>query len=120
MRIHEKTDYYLAPFSIRKGPNVYGLVFGSRHPRGIDKFLQVAWKHSLGGEANFDIDEDFLIKNQYDLFTGYVEKSKKIGIFEKELKELILSKKLITNKQIYIFTITQGFLPSNFHSLFFS
>lgn len=26
------SDYYVAPFSIKKGSNVYGLVFGSGHP----------------------------------------------------------------------------------------
>jgi three-Cys-motif partner protein len=109
-----RKEYFLAPFSLKKGSNIYGLIFGSNHILGLEKFLTTAWKiDTERGEANFDIDEDFLIKNQYDLFTGDVEKSKKIGIFEKELKELILSKKLITNKQIYIFTITQGFLPKH-------
>jgi three-Cys-motif partner protein len=107
-------EYFLAPFSLKKGSNIYGLIFGSNHILGLEKFLTTAWKiDTERGEANFDIDEDFLTKNQYDLFTGEVEKSKKIVIFEKELKELILSKKLITNRQIYVFTITQGFLPKH-------
>ncbi len=54
--IPDGLEYYLGSFSIRKGANVYGLVFGSGHPLGIDKFLKVAWKH--GGDANFDIDQD--------------------------------------------------------------
>ena len=54
--IPDRLEYYIGSFSIRKRANVYGLVFGSGHPRGIDKFLKVAWKH--GGDANFDIDQD--------------------------------------------------------------
>jgi hypothetical protein len=27
-------DYFLAPFSIKKGSNIYGLIFGSAHPFG--------------------------------------------------------------------------------------
>jgi three-Cys-motif partner protein len=53
--------YYLAPFSIMKGPNIYGVIFGSRHLLGMDKFLDVAWKKDrVTGEANFDIDRDNL------------------------------------------------------------
>ena len=35
---------YLAPFSIRKGANVYGLIFGTEHLLGLEKFLQVCWE----------------------------------------------------------------------------
>jgi len=52
-------DYFLAPFSIKKGSNIYGLIFGSAHPLGMDKFLQVAWKRDqINGEADFDINRD--------------------------------------------------------------
>ena len=52
-------DYFLAPFSIKKGSNIYGLIFGSAHPLGMDKFLQVAWKKdAINGEADFDINRD--------------------------------------------------------------
>src|SRR5260370_13064718 len=40
--------YFLAPFSIKKNSNIYGLIFGSAHPLGIDKFLQVAWDNVTG------------------------------------------------------------------------
>ena len=57
--IPENIEYHLAPFSIRKGSNIYGLIFGSAHPLGIDKFLEVAWeKDKLNGEANFDVNRD--------------------------------------------------------------
>lgn len=44
--------HFLAPFSIKKGSNIYGLIFGSAHPLGMDKFLQVAWQSDrISGEA---------------------------------------------------------------------
>ncbi len=64
--IPDTLEYYLGPFSIKKGANVYGLVFGSHHPLGIGKFLRVAWKR--GGDANFDIDKDGIHPDQPSLF----------------------------------------------------
>ncbi len=50
-------NYYLAPFSIKKNSNIYGIIFGTNHTLGIEKFLKIAWKlDPLLGEANFDID----------------------------------------------------------------
>jgi three-Cys-motif partner protein len=50
---------FLGSFSIRKRSNIYGLVFGSRHPLGIHKFLQIAWANDeIAGEANFDIERE--------------------------------------------------------------
>ena len=50
-------QYFLAPFSIKKNSNIYGIIFGAAHPLGIDKFLQVAWDNDqISGEANFDVD----------------------------------------------------------------
>jgi three-Cys-motif partner protein len=37
------SEFYLGRFSIRKRSNIYGLIFGSHHPLGMHKFLQVAW-----------------------------------------------------------------------------
>jgi hypothetical protein len=42
---------YLAPFSIKKGANIYSVIFGSAHPLGMDKFLQVAWKKDHRADA---------------------------------------------------------------------
>jgi three-Cys-motif partner protein len=103
-------EYYLGSFSIRKGANVYGLVFGSGHPLGIDKFLKVAWKH--GGDANFDIDKDGIDPSQPSLFPEF-DKPTKISAFEKELESAILGRQLKTNKDIYIFTLLNGMLASH-------
>ncbi|MDH5427844.1 MAG: three-Cys-motif partner protein TcmP [Nitrospirota bacterium] len=90
-------QYFLAPFSIKKGANIYGLIFGSAHLLGIDKFLQVAWKNDqISGQADFDIDHDNLIPGQPTLpFREMLPR--KVGIFEAEL-EGILRRGQITNE----------------------
>jgi hypothetical protein len=103
-------EYYLGSFSIKKGANVYGLVFGSGHPLGIDKFLRVAWRR--GGDANFDIDKDGIDPNQPSLFSEF-DKRKKISIFEKDLECAILEHRVSTNKDIYTFTLRSGLLPKH-------
>lgn len=84
------SQYYLAPFSIKKGANIYGLIFGSGHPLGMDKFLQVAWKEDeISGEADFDIHRDNIQKDQLRLDLGAPTK---LWIFERELEDLIRRK----------------------------
>lgn len=104
------SEYYLGPFSIKKGPNVYGLVFGSGHPLGISKFLRVAWKR--GGDANFDIDRDGIDPSQPSLFSEY-DKPTKITDFEKALKSALLEHRLKTNKDVYLFALRNGVMASH-------
>ncbi len=108
--IPDRLEYYLGSYSIKKGANVYGLVFGSHHPLGIDKFLTVAWK--LGGEANFDIDKDGIDPNQPSLFPEY-DIPQKISGFEKELEAAILERRVSTNKDVYIFALQNGVLSKH-------
>ena len=87
--------YYLAPFSIRKGSNIYGLIFGSAHPRGIDKFLTVAWrKDRLNGEADFDIDRDNLKPDEPTLDLGELFQPTKITVFERALRQALTARRL--------------------------
>lgn len=84
--------YYLAPFSIKKGANIYGIVFGSAHPRGIDKFLSVAWKKDqLNGEADFDIHHDGLDPREGLLPLGDVFRPTKVTAFERALDNAIMA-----------------------------
>lgn len=100
-------EYYLAPFSIKKGANIYGLTFGTSHLRGIDKFIGECWKiDPLTGDSNYDIDDDKIGGPQRQLFE---EKPKKLQIFENELKNAIIKKELLTNKDIYKFALSSGF-----------
>jgi hypothetical protein len=103
-------SYYLGNFSIKKGANVYGLVFGSGHPAGIEKFLRVAWEK--GGDANFDIDGDNIDENQPALFE-FLDKPSKISEFERDLETKVLQKELVNNNQVYIFSLQRGVLASH-------
>jgi three-Cys-motif partner protein len=81
--------YFLAPFSIKKGPNIYGLIFGSAHPLGIDKFLQVAWRSDeISGEADFDIHRENIRPGEMLLPLAEMRPSK-IAAFESELEHLL-------------------------------
>lgn len=112
--IPQNKEYYLASFSLKKNAGLYGLIFGSGHVLGIEKFLKTCWSIDPDrGEANFDIDDDKIQTDQIDLFTNEVKKPKKVDLFEKELRENILNKSLANDKAIYLFTITNGFLPSH-------
>lgn len=108
-------EYYLGRFSLRKdNGNIYGLIFGSGHVFGMEKFLRSCWDlDPARGEANYDIDKENLIPGQGNLFTGEVERPKKLEDFESNLTSLILDKKLKTDKEIYLFIITNGFLPKH-------
>lgn len=92
--------YYLAPFSIKKGANIYGLIFGSAHPLGIDKFLEIAWrKDEFSGEADFPIDHENIRPEQMLLPMPEVQASK-ITAFENDLEGLLRSGRLLTEVDV--------------------
>lgn len=93
-------EYYLAPFSIKKGANIYGLIFGSAHPLGIDKFLEVVWrKDEFSGEADFPIDRENIRPEQMLLPMAEVQASK-ITAFENELEGLLRAGRLLTEVDV--------------------
>ena len=93
-------DYFLAPFSIKKGSNIYGLIFGSAHPLGMDKFLQVAWKKdAINGEADFDINRDNIVPGEM-LLALDVFRPSKITAFERELEQLLRAGRLKTELDV--------------------
>ena len=102
--------YFLAPFSIKKPSGIYGLIFGTNHTLGIEKFLQVCWKHDkLTGEANFDIDNEKIDLHNLGMFSEYNTPSKK-QVFDTSLKDKIFKKELKTDLEVYLFTLNEGFL----------
>lgn len=106
-------EYYLAPFSIKKGSNIYGLIYGSAHSYGIEKFLKVCWKmDSKTGEANFDIDSDKIDVRTPSLFAEF-NVPKKLNIFHKDLKNAILSQAVKTNKEAYLYGLSYGVQPKH-------
>ena len=98
--IKESRPYFLAPFSIKKNSNIYGIIFGSAHPLGIDKFLQVAWDNDqISGEANFDIDREN-IREEEILLPLAEMRPNKIAAFESELEHLLRDGRLADELQV--------------------
>lgn len=104
-------EYYLHHFSIKKGANYYGLIFGSNHTLGMEKFLKVCWKHDKqSGEANFNIDDNW---EAGTIFAQLGENVKKDTVSEK-IKELIFSGKIIDNKTGLKYALINGCEPKLF------
>lgn len=96
----------LYPFSLKKGANIHGIIFGASHPRAVDKFLSIAWKRNeTNGEANFDIDDDAK-KSQLDFFDA--PKLKKIDEFKKNVQLKILSMHIKTNYELLNYVYDEG------------
>ena len=114
--IPKESDLRLYPFSIKKTPNIYGIIFGSNHILGVEKFLQIAWKkNKLNGEANYDIDEDKGKKQfEFNFDTGGLSKQlTKIEKFEKDLEEFIKERGNVTNIDLYYFTYQHGHIAKH-------
>ncbi len=110
-KIPEHNPTRLYPFSFEKGVNIYGLIFGSKHPLGVEKFLDLAWgQNAINGEANFDIDDD--LKKQrptlLDLLPGYERPKTKRELFEDNLVQFIHIRGQVTNRDVYYFTLNHG------------
>lgn len=90
-------EYYLHHFSIKKDPkqgNYYGLIFGSKHSLGMEKFLKVCWKHDpYSGEANYNIDNNF---EEGTLFHDLGNTVKK-DLIKNEIKDRLLSGAITDN-----------------------
>lgn len=107
-KLPAQTELKLYPFSLKKGANIYGIIFGASHSRAVDKFLSIAWKRNeINGEANFDIDDDDL-KKQQSLFGN--QPLTKIEAFQKNVREKILSKEITNNFDLYNYALEEGHL----------
>lgn len=111
--ISKDTQYHLIPFTLKKGKNYYGLIFGTKHILGANKFLTICWnKDKITGDANFDIDNSNIDHKAPALFAD-MDKSNKLKEFENELKAKIINKELKSNIEIYLYTISNGFLAKH-------
>lgn len=105
------TKVRLYPFSLKKGANIHGIIFGASHPRAVDKFLNTAWKRSpINGDANFDIDDDSG-KSQLDMFSG--KKLTKVEQFQEKLKTKVLSSEIKNNYDALLFAYDEGHIGSH-------
>jgi len=101
-------EYYLSSFSLKKesNPNIYGLIFGSNHPLGIEKFLNVAWKIDKNtGEADYNIDNDGILEGKISLFPED-NVIRKLDKFKTDLLQYMSQPR--TNKDVYIFSLESG------------
>ena len=95
-----ESEYNLAPFSIRKGTNIYGLIFGSAHPLGMDKFLNVAWTtDDINGEADFDIHRDNLLPDQLRFELDDFRPTK-ITAFERQLESDLRTRRMSNERDV--------------------
>lgn len=106
-------DYFIGQFSIKKGSNLYGLIFGSGHPSGIEKFLRVCWAMDPErGEANFDIDHDHIDPTAPHLFPE-MDVARKASVFQEELRGMILNRVITTDADAYVHCLRRGMLPKH-------
>jgi three-Cys-motif partner protein len=106
--VPEDAEAYLAPFSIKKRGNIYGLIFGSQHPLGIHKFLQVAWANDeIAGEANFDIERENIRPGEGILALD-VMRPDKIREFEAELEDALRAGAIRSEAELIRFCIQGG------------
>ncbi len=107
--IPQDKEYYLHSFTIQKGANYYGLVFGTSHTLGMEKFLKVCWKHdALSGESNCNIDNDY---EEGSLFYDINHTVKKESALT-EIKNAILSGEITDNRLGLRYALKKGCLPS--------
>lgn len=107
-RLPKKSGYFLAPFSIKKGSNIYGVIFGSQHPLGIDKFLRIAWRTDENfGEANFDIDRENIAPGERLLALDEV-RPKKVVAFERDLETALRAGAMCDEADLCRFCLEAG------------
>lgn len=99
-------------FAIKKGSNIYGLIFGSHHWRGLQKFLEIAWKLDADcGEANYELEHD-TVQGLMDFEKGTTGfKKRKVEVFQNNLADLIRVGKLKSDDAVFRYCLVNGFLP---------
>lgn len=103
-------EYYIHHFTINKGANYWGLIFGTSHTLGMEKFLKVCWeKDKLAGESNCNINNDF---EEDELF--YTKQTNKIARVKLEIEQNILAHKINNNREGLRFALKKRCLPRIF------
>ena len=98
-------EYFIGCFSIKKDSGYNGLLFGSNHTFGAEKFQKVCWKiDDVTGEADYNIDRELTYAKQGVLF----EEAKlpwKIKHFNLDLENEIKTGKIKTDIDAYKFAL---------------
>jgi len=103
--IPDSKEYYLHHFTIQNQSNYYGLIFGSAHSFGMEKFLKVCWKHDpYAGESNCNMFDDF---EEGTLFHT-TEETNKIEIIKDLLRTEILAERITNNISALKFVLDKG------------
>jgi len=106
-------EYYLHHFTIQKGANYWGLIFGTNHSLGMEKFLKVCWSiDKLSGESNCNLNQDF---EEGSLFYTERETVKKQKI-ELDIRHKVLIGEISDNISGLKYALKNGCLPELFTS----
>lgn len=98
-------EYFMGCFSIKKDSGYNGLLFGSNHTFGAEKFQKVCWKiDDVTGEADYNIDRELIYDNQGVLFEE-VKIPMKVKQFNINLENEIIAKKIKTDIDAYKFAL---------------
>lgn len=107
-------EHYLHHFSIRKEENkgnYYGLIFGSNHTLGMEKFLKTCWKNDqLSGEANYNIDNNFEQGTLFFTPNSNIKKENVSTLIEKQILDGKISENITGMK----FAMQNGCEPKLF------
>lgn len=107
----KEQEYYIHHFTIKKGTNYYGLIFGTSHTLGMEKFLKVCWdEDKLAGESNCNEELDF---DKGSLFFD-VNNTNKLTKVKDSLRSQILEDRIDNNKDGMKYVLSQGCLPKVF------
>jgi three-Cys-motif partner protein len=104
-------QFYLSPFSIKDGKDIHGIIFGSGHLLGLEKFLRVCWDCDPStGEANYAIDKDPAWGRRDEFIPG-LDNLRKEDAFVEQLKGFIATA-YPNNLDMYRFVLTKGYTPT--------
>lgn len=106
-------EYYVGYFSIKYNKNIYGIILGSNHSFGAEKFQKVCWDiDNVTGEADYNIDKEIVYNGQQSLFEEH-SIPRKIKEFNELLTKLIKDKMIITDVDAYKFALKNRCLPKH-------
>ena len=112
--VPQNKEYYIHHFTIKKKGNYLGLIFGTNHSLGMEKFLKVCWKiDQYSGESDFNIDNDEPVDSLF--YTG--ETTNKKDKVKCKIKEKVLAREISDNIQGLKYALKNRCLPDVFVSV---